>query len=693
MKNKKNNQKITALAIIIGGVILLSSGLLFLNPLEKWQLKLTNHLYNRDEPSKDIIIVGIDEKSLNDQTGLGRFQNWDRAYYAQAIENLERQGAAAIFLDVLFPEKSRGLSEKALLSIMGGNPSLTAYFTQTSQYLVDPHPSDQLLAKTLQSYDNIVLLKFGLNTSTKYKVFPSNSINLFSENSKQGWGIFYPDIDDVIRRIPYKIYDTNEKNWSYSAAFEIFQATGKTLPVNLESKLVKENMLINFANKPYQYSNLSFIDIYNNNFKEEDVKNKIVLIGPTAEKLKDGFTTPTLASMPMPGVQVHANAIQTILEQKFLTEQSAISQITTITAVSLLLGFLIMFLGIIPGIAITAGTITAYQLSAQWFFNHGFILNLVYPTIAFFTVYLTITLYKTFTETREKAELRTAFGKYVNKNLVEKIIENPNMLKLGGEKRLITVFFSDIANFTTFSEQRTPDALVAQLNEYFEVMASLILKNEGNLNKFDGDAIMAFWGAPLDQPDHALLAAKSTLECRIALRSLHEKWKKENKPLLDFRVGLATGEVIAGNVGSKERFDYTVMGDIVNLGSRLEGANKIYGTHMMMSGATLAALGDTFEVRRLDRLRVKGKKQPVDIFELLTPKGQLSQTQQTIVNNFHQALEFYRNGQFEEAKTHFLEIAQLSPEDGPTQTYLKRCDELKQNPPQNWDGTWTLDHK
>jgi adenylate cyclase len=353
-----------------------------------------------------------------------------------------------------------------------------------------------------------------------------------------------------------------------------------------------------------------------------------------------------------------------------------------------------MFMGIGPGLGAAVGIIALYHLGAKPVFDQGLVLNLIYPSIALFWAYLLTTLYKYLVETREKSQLSGAFAKYVNKDLVQKILEDPDALKLGGAKRTISVFFSDIANFTNFSEANTPEAVVEQLNQYFDVMVGIIMKNGGTLNKFEGDAIMAFWGAPLDQPDHAVLAAQSALECRAALKGLHERWTQEGKPLLDFRIGLSSGEAIAGNMGSVDRLEYTVMGDIVNLGARLEAANKVYGTHVMISGEMQALLGENFALRRLDRLRVKGKEQPVDVYELIAPAGQLTDNQKQIIDAFHQAIEYYRNGKFDEAIVRFNQVGQSWPDDGPTKTYLKRCAELKASPlTEGWDGTWTLTNK
>jgi adenylate cyclase len=686
--NKNQKRLIYGIAIAVG-VTLVSSILATWNPLEKWQLKMTNRLYDRNEPSQQIVIAAIDEQSVDDEIGLGRFNDWSILYYNDAIENLEAAGAAVIGTDIFFAEKSRGISEDSLKTMGGSNLALTDYVLETVKYLDDTHPEDAMFAETLSQSENIVLgEKFIVEGLNQINSIP----NLDIYEGSPATTYLYKDADEVIRRIPLSVQDTR------------LDQSVKPFSVQIAEKYAEQNdniiidtsgdeFMINFAAAPYQFKMIPFADVYNGFVTEEDVEEKIVLIGAVTERIQDHLITPMSPDTPMPGVEVHANAIQTLLEGNALVEQGLGSQLATIAVLAILMTFMIMYLGILPGVGAALALILLYHFQAKSVFDNGTVLNLVYPTIALFLAYLSTTLYKYLVESRDKLKLKGAFSKYVNKDLVGKILQDPEALKLGGSTREITTFFSDIASFTSFSENNTAEAVVAQLNEYFEVMVGIIMKNGGTLNKFEGDAIMAFWGAPLDQPDHALLAAKSTLECRAALADLHKRWEREGKPLLNFRVGLSSGEAIAGNVGSADRLEYTVMGDIVNLGARLEAANKVYGTHVMISGATQAKLGGNFELRRLDRLRVKGKEQPVDVYELIAIGGTLQDSQKKVIDVFHQAMEYYRNGKFAEAETRFQEVAKAWPKDGPTQTYLKRCAELKNNPPEGWDGTWTLTSK
>jgi adenylate cyclase len=694
MKIAKLKQKLIFGVSALLGACLITLLLAGTNPLEKWQLKLTNRLYQPGEASEDIVIVGIDENSI-DSEGLGRYFDWPRSHYAQVIQNLEDAGAQTIGLDFFFVTKSKGISEESLIEIITDNPTLREYYEQTFAYLEDPHPEDEVLAEAFKENDNIILGSRLISTE-KYTATEIEFLDKFKTNTIPASLIFYPDQDDIFRRIPVKLTNTEggENFYAFSRVIAS-QYLADENPNQVDEELDQsQQLLINYQVGPQGYNHISFEDIYYGDFEKSDIEGKIVLVGATTEQLSDHAITPIAEDIPMPGVELHANAIQTILEGNWLHEQSVGSQtlVTTLLAAGLIAGLLL--LGIIPGLMLTTGLIIAYHLSAQLFFNQGLIINLVYPTLVLLLTYLATTLFKYISETREKQQLKGAFSKYVNKDLVNQIMENPDLLQLGGAKKTITVFFSDIESFTSFSEKVTPEELVSQLNEYFEVMAAIIMKNNGTLNKYDGDAIMAFWGAPLDNPQHAINAAQSALECRHALGQLHQKWQTEGKPLLNFRVGLSTGDAIAGNVGSNERFDYTVMGDIVNLGSRLEGANKQYGTRAMISDATLAALGDTFEVRRLDRLRVKGKEQPVDVYELLAAKGTISPEQQQFINEFHQAIEYYRNGKFQDAKARFEQLKAKAANDGPTQVYIERCEHFIANPPtEGWDGTWTLDHK
>ncbi|MFA6436198.1 MAG: adenylate/guanylate cyclase domain-containing protein [Candidatus Gracilibacteria bacterium] len=693
-KSKTKKRLITGILTMVG-ITFLMSLFAFLNPLGKWQLKLTSHLYNRQAPSDDIVIIGIDENSIDDEKGLGRFNGWSILYYDQVLKNIEAANPKTVTFDILFSQKSRGISEQALNEILAKNLTAKEYIKETISYLDAIHPEDEIFSTTLQQFNNIILGESFISapgTNIIQQAYPP--LELFKENTEIGNVYMKKDPDEIIRRIPFSVWNEQMQTAQKTLAVKIIEIYNKELITSLNENLDKnKNFLINYNGKPYSYNIISFIDAYNGAFDGSEIKDKIVLIGVISKSIQDHTMTPTSYDTPMPGVEVHANAIQTILEEKFLHEQSVASQTITISILTALLVTTLLILGVIPGLVITILTIAGYYLSGQFFFNHGLIINFVYPILALFAAYLTITLYKSIAETQEKKQLTSAFSKYVNKDLVAQIANNPDVLKLGGEKRTVTVFFSDIENSTSLSEKMDPETLVSLLNEYFTAMTDIILKNKGTVNKFEGDAIMAFWGAPIPEPQHAMLAAQSAIECRVAIKTLHEKWQKENKPLIEFRIGLASGEVIAGNIGSQDRFDYTVMGDIVNLGSRLEGANKEYGTRIMISDLTFAAIKDEFETRHLDHLRVKGKEHPVDVYELLTFKGKLEDRHRQIIDTFHTAMTLYHDGKFIEAEQKFQDVKKLAPLDKTTDIYLTRLATLKQNPPANWDGTWTLETK
>jgi adenylate cyclase len=342
-----------------------------------------------------------------------------------------------------------------------------------------------------------------------------------------------------------------------------------------------------------------------------------------------------------------------------------------------------------------------YSLAAPLAFKNGLIIDLVHPYLALPTVFIACYMYRYVTEFREKLALRGAFAKYLNPKLVEQISEHPETLKLGGEKRDVTVMFTDIAHFTSISEKLKPESLVALLNEYFEVMSEVIMEEGGTLDKFEGDAIMAFFGAPVVQPDHALRAARTAIKMRLRLTTLLEKWKKdpplpggEPKPQIDFRCGMNTGEVIVGNMGSSDRFDYTVMGDVVNLGSRLEGANKKYETSIMVSQKTAEIIKDAFEMRELDTIKVKGKTEPNKVYELLAPKGELPAKAMDLLQQYNEGIALYHSRKFAEGLSKFQKILETYPTDGPSKLYRQRCEVLRDfPPPADWNGVFEMGSK
>jgi adenylate cyclase len=319
------------------------------------------------------------------------------------------------------------------------------------------------------------------------------------------------------------------------------------------------------------------------------------------------------------------------------------------------------------------------------------------PYIEMAVLFLTIMLYKYATEEKERQKVKGAFGLYLSPDVIDQVLDNPEALALGGQRKELTVFFSDVRGFTTISESLTPEALCDFMNEYFTPMTAIILRSKGVLDKYIGDAIMAFWGAPLEVADQADIAAESSVKMLYALDVLKSRFKEKGYPTIDIGIGLNTGPMSVGNMGSNERFTYTVMGDAVNLGSRLEGLTKDYGIKIMASEFTIARLArprDHF-FRDLDDIKVKGKNEPVKVFEIMRPD--LLPTPEKIrnlISEFELGRKAYRDQDLENAEKHFANCLLIRPDDGPSHIFLARLVEMKKiGYIENWDGVTRFTHK
>jgi adenylate cyclase len=287
-----------------------------------------------------------------------------------------------------------------------------------------------------------------------------------------------------------------------------------------------------------------------------------------------------------------------------------------------------------------------------------------------------------------------SFQKYVPADLVRQLIETHQEARIGGKLRELTVFFSDVADFTNITEDLAPNDLTRQLSEYFDVMTEVILRYRGTVDKYIGDAVMSFWGAPIDLEDHALLACRAAIDCQRAVRELSQRWKAEGKYEFRTRIGLCTGEIIVGNIGSEERLNYSVIGDTVNLASRLEGLNKVYHTSIIISEDTWLRCADSIEARLIDFVAVKGKTEPVRIYELIGEKGDISPRQKELLKLFSRAIDTYLAGEWRDALRLFLDLRERDPDDAVTVLYIERCEEFLVSPPgAEWRGFHKYEHK
>lgn len=439
----------------------------------------------------------------------------------------------------------------------------------------------------------------------------------------------------------------------------------------------------------------SVADFVNGTLPKEAYADKVVLFGMTAMGLFDLRPTPFASNTP--GVYIHATAIQNILDNSFMERYFGIA---------LLEIFAYLMLGLIMGIALPrvppwAGFLLSagFVVGLFWFdtafvFSRGTWMLNVLPTFQIGSTFIGISLHSFLTEGREKRKIRKAFQFYLTKSVVDEMLKEPGKLKLGGEKRVCTVLFSDIRGFTTISERLTPEQLSNLLNEYLTPMTNLVFKYDGTLDKYMGDAIMAIFGAPVSYEDHAARSCFCALEMMEELRVLQVGWRERGVPELDIGIGMNTGDMAVGNMGSEIRFDYTVMGDNVNLGSRLEGINKQYGTNIIISQSTRKAAGDRVHVRELDAVRVKGKREPVIIYELLG-KGQPDEGAQTLITTFAQGLAAFKGQKWDEAIATFDRVCkEIKPNDFASNMYIQRCEAMKLEPPgDDWDGVFTMKTK
>ena len=697
----------------------------------------------------ETVIAVIDEKSLSE---LGRWP-WPRTTIAQMVRKLKKNGAKAVGFDIVFSEpdinsnlktidalwaemKKSGISQPGVIELLrrkragadtdailaasikeAGNVTL-GYFFHFARKGSDKelaHLTEQRIAQNARRIENS---RYPMVNSTAGKpndaymphaFAPEANIPVLSAAGRNsGYFNALPDSDGSNRWSPLVI--AFENNYYSSLAVSLVQAylDFPNLSLNLEPFGVKSvaiddivvptdesgQLLINYMGPPQTFPHYSIADILADRLPKDTFRNKIVLVGATAIGIYDLRVTPF--SSTFPGVEIHANVIDNILHRNFLIHSSVTRfiDICSIILFGVILGLLI------PRLRPITGMIAAFLMIAAFvvinffvFFSFNTWLNLVYPLITMATIYLGITIYHYFKEEREKKKIRGAFQYYLTSSVINEMLKDPDKLKLGGDKKDLTVLFSDIRGFTTISEKMTPEELVALLNEYLTTMTNQVFHHDGLLDKYMGDAIMAVFGAPLDQPDHALRACRTALAMMEELHKLQEKWKAEGRPVFDIGVGLNSGDMVVGNMGSEMRFDYTVMGDMVNLGSRLEGTNKEYGTNIIISEFTYEKVKDTMCCRELDGVRVKGKLKPVKIYELLGEKKDEAAFRD-LLEGFGRGLALYREAKWDEAIAAFQGVLASRPDDYPSKMYVERCKNLKENPPaESWDGVFVMTKK
>ncbi len=721
----------------------------FLADIELKTLDTRFLLRGTHQPGPSIVIVAIDQKS---EDVLGRWP-FPRRYFAEAVDFLRESGARVIAFDVNFPQPDENSALQALRTVkkgysaLGANASPNRRFEGQLNALLAEADNDQKFADALSRYDNAILGYFFLpknETSSqdaervkefvnylsfqaypqivnpKYgKMFEGPKFEAISPNLPnfslyaKNFGYFnvFPDSDGTVRRVP--VISRFEGN--YYPSLDIAAALAYT-NISLEKVAVIFNpngleridfgslsiptdpagyVQIDYHGKAGTFPHKSFADVVQRKLPPENFRDKLVLIGPTAVGIPDTAVTP-FQQMGFPGVEVHANFIEDILEGHFIrrglrenlidfffialfslgagTLLSVASPVRATTIIVVMLGFFFW--------------LTYYLFAAHQIWIAAFL-----PMATLSTNYAAIISYRFFFEEREKKRVRIAFQQYLPPSLINQLLEHPELLQLGGEEKELSIMFSDIRGFTAISEGLSPSKLVELLNEYLSEMTDVIFRNWGTLDKYIGDAIMAFWGAPYPHSDHAERACRAALQMFEALKKLQIGWDAAGRPRVRIGVGINSGRALVGNMGSKRRFNYTIMGDNVNLASRLEGLNKEFATQLIISEYTYDKVRDKMVVRELDLIRVKGKMKPVKIYELLSTIEE-SEGFRDLVERFGKGLETYRNGQWETAAGIFEQLQRDYPDDGPSGVFAERCRDLIVEPPPGvWDGVYVMKTK
>ena len=580
-------------------------------------------------PPQFVTIAAIDEQSL---AKLGRWP-WSRTTFTALAERLDQLGARVIAFDLFFPERESARVDAQFARAISSTKKVvlgTVFIDRQAEmrHLGPAGLAAARLAIAPQAIAEVQAETFRMDEPYGVLV---NIVELQGAATYVGHIDVPPDADGVVRRAPLiRRFDRR-----YFPAFDVQVARTflqKEVPtldiaaygiagIRLGERYIpldEEGRLLVRHRKPGSFAKVSIADILEQRADPALVRGRVVLVGNTAVGIGDARVTPYGATLP--GVEIRASIIESLLQGDALQrpEWMMVLDIAFMAAAALLLIILLPRLGVTGGGVLAAGVLAGYVALALYLFrSEGLWLNLVYPTLLIALLFATETLVEYFFTFSEKRYLKRAFAHYVPPTVVDDLVADTDKLRLGGEKRELTVLFSDIRGFTTLSEAMAPEDLVKLMNEYFTVMTEKVFQQRGSLDKYIGDAIMALFGAPVAEPRHAACACRAAIEMVCALQPLRESWRARGIPSIDIGVGINTGPMVVGNMGSASRFNYTVVGDAVNLASRIEHLNKEYGTSILLSEYTYEPVKDEFRAaREVDMVRVRGRAQPVRLYEL-----------------------------------------------------------------------------
>lgn len=608
--NKPVNLKAILLIGTAGILILLQILALFPNiatPIERVELTardLVMRIRGKQEPSPDIVIVAIDDFSFN-WTG---FQwPWPRSYYAEIIDQINKGGGKVVGVDiVLFEQDKDPANDEALARSLAAVPS-SAAVVQLYSTTVD--------GQTVYTYSQpispfrAVLDGSGISTVKRDEDAIVRSVQAFESYNGRNINHWAFEIASL-----YLGMDKPTEQTDVSLQFN-----GQTVPLH------SKEMLVNFNGPSGTYTTYSAANVHDGVTLEEDpdaFRGKIVLIGATTLTLQDIYPTPFSAQTPTAGVEIVANTIDTILNGAYLRETSPWLTLV-ITIIAALLAALISNIKRPTVTLITMGVVMFGYLIAGLiiFIRQRLFIPAVAPEIMLFLGVILPTLEHAVSQELEKRRVRSLFSRFISPEMVDQMMNTQDLNSLN-KRSDVSIIFSDIRGFTTLSEKLAPEDVVALLNPYLEAMSEVIYKHGGTVDKYEGDAIIAFFGEPVHYPDHALRALRASLDMRIALEKLRQQWAKEGRPSqIEMGIGVNSGEVFVGMVGSSQRINYTVIGDNANLASRLQDLTKTYAWPILISESTYQSVKDEFDTEFADAVTVKGKTQPVNVYKVIGRKG------------------------------------------------------------------------
>ena len=653
--------------LLLGGGIGLVMTLAFvIGMFDTSSARLTDRLFLSQAPDPSIVVIAIDDASISQ---IGRWP-WPRRVHADLIQVLSEAGAKVIAYDVNFPESSDPENDGALAASM-----------RSAQNVVLPVELQLQMKGGIVSYDPEHLL--------------APQADILSAARAVGHSNTPPDSDGVVRSIPLAPPSASaDRSVTRSFVAEAMRVAGLSKQLEEAELDPDQRLVVHFPGEPFHaFPTISAVDVLRHRVPLERLRGATVFVGSTAADLHDALLVPTSHGLLMPGVEIHASAYDTLASGRFLRHIPRVFAAPFLILLALLVTLLVMRASTRVSLVVSFALWIGACLGVFILFDRGWIADLLWPSLTIVFTYAAVTIERRITADRERRELKNAFSRYVSPSVVDALIKDPKRLRLGGERRRMSVLFSDIRGFTTISEGLDPEGLVQMLNIYLHQMTEIVFKHQGVLDKYIGDAVMAFWNAPLDQPDHAREAVETAIEMRDTLVRMNQD-KAFGERELHIGLGVNTGEMVVGNVGGEARFDYTVIGDNVNLASRLEGLTKEYGIGIIITEETRKDCGKDILTRRLDKVAVKGKKEPVMIYEAMCRMTEAPDTLRDLSAQYEHAFETYLARDFAAVRDLCEKILETHPMDDPSTVLRNRAIHFIESPPSaTWDGTWVYTKK